>query len=73
MRANNQDREIHFLPYLNHKRDETFNEADSNKIAPVFTHSELPADPEKALNQLREYLASTKNKKQDRPFPEEKK
>lgn len=49
MKANNQDRDIHFLPYSNQKRDEVFSEADSNKIAPVFTNSEVPSDPEQAF------------------------
>jgi hypothetical protein len=49
MKANNQDRDIHFLPYSNQKRDEVFSEADSNKIAPVFTNSEVPTDPEQAF------------------------
>jgi hypothetical protein len=51
------------LPYSNHKRDETFSEEDSNKIAPVFTHTEIPSDPEKAFTSLREYLTMYKSKK----------
>lgn len=31
------ERDIHFLPYSNQKRDETFTEEDSNKISPAFT------------------------------------
>ena len=74
MKANNQDRDIHFLPYSNHKRDEVFSEADSNKIAPVFTNSEVPSDPEKAFIQLREYQAKTKKQGQgDKPMVEERK
>ena len=49
---------MHFLPYNNAKRDETFTEEDSNKVAPVFSNTEIPADPEKAFDILREYLAT---------------
>jgi hypothetical protein len=48
------------LPFSHSKRDEVFSEEDSNKIAPAFTNTEIPIDPEKSLNVLREYLASTK-------------
>jgi hypothetical protein len=44
-----QEREVHFLPYSNHKRDEVFTEEDSGKIAPAFTNSEIPSDPVKSL------------------------
>ena len=33
---NAKERDVHFLPYNNPKRDETFGEDDSNKIAPAF-------------------------------------
>lgn len=46
---------MHFLPYSNHKRDETFSEEDSNKIAPIFTHTEVTNEPEKSFNVLRDY------------------
>lgn len=50
------ERSVHFLPYSNHKRDETFGEDDTSKIAPAFNHSELPNDPAKAFETLRNYL-----------------
>jgi hypothetical protein len=52
------------LPFLNSKRDETFTDEDSNKIAPAFTNTEIPTDPEKDLSNLREYYTSFKQKKQ---------
>lgn len=70
--APKNERKLHFLPY-NHKRDEVFTEEDSNKIAPAFTNTEIPAEPEKDLNTLREYLASYKLKKQQFSQNEEKK
>jgi hypothetical protein len=37
-----QERDIHFLPYNNYKRDEAFTEDDSVKIAPAFSNTEIP-------------------------------
>ncbi len=51
------ERQIHFLPFVHHKRDERFTDEDSNKIAPAFTNTGLPSDPEKDLNILRQYFA----------------
>jgi len=50
-------KKIHFNP-KNKKsnRDEDLGLEDSNKIAPVFTNSEISADPEKDFTSLREYL-----------------
>jgi hypothetical protein len=58
-----QERCLHFLPFASSKRDERFAEEDSNKIAPAFTHSALPADPEKEFQILREYLTQFAAKK----------
>jgi hypothetical protein len=51
-----QERMVHFLPFNHSKRDERFTEDDSNKIAPAFSASKMPADPDKDLNTLRAYL-----------------
>ena len=51
-----QERKLHFLPFANSKRDEIFTDEDSNKIAPAFTNTEIPSDPEKTLSTLLEYL-----------------
>lgn len=58
------ERDVHFLPYNNHKRDETFTDEDSNKIAPAFTNTEIPSEPDKSFSILREYLASIQKKQQ---------
>lgn len=50
------ERVLHFLPFSNTKRDERFSDEDSNKIAPVYTNTGMPTDPEKDLVILREYL-----------------
>lgn len=51
------------MPYSHHKRDETFTEEDSNKIAPAFTHTDIPAEPDKSFINLREYLGQFLYKK----------
>jgi hypothetical protein len=33
-----------------------FKEEDSNKIAPAFTNTEIPAEPDKSFTILRDYL-----------------
>lgn len=43
---NGEERKIHFLPYHNSNRDEEFKDADSARIAPAFTQTEIPSDPE---------------------------
>jgi hypothetical protein len=58
------ERWLHFLPFSHSKRDERFTDEDSNKIAPAFTNTGLPTDPEKELVTLRDYLAQYKLKKQ---------
>lgn len=64
--SHRSERQIHFLPFANQKRDERFSDEDSNKIAPAFNNTGLPADPEKDLNQLRQYYASwVANRKPD--------
>jgi hypothetical protein len=40
---------IHFLPFSNSSRDEPFTEEDSNRIAPVFTKTDIPQEPEKCF------------------------
>ena len=55
--ANNmQQRVIHFYS-LSHKRDEIFVDEHSNKIAPVFTNTEIGSEPEKCFQELRDYAA----------------
>jgi len=56
------------LPY-NSKREEWFTESESDKIAPVFTHSEQVASPEKSFQTLREYLSLFKSKKKSSTTP----
>ena len=51
-------RKMHFMPFNNAKRDEVF--TDENKIAPAFTNTELPSEPEKALATLRDYFSQLK-------------
>jgi len=43
------ERQIHFLPFSNPRRDERFTDEDSNKIAPAFINTGIPNDPEKDL------------------------
>jgi len=57
------ERKLHFLPFVNSKRDEAFTDEDSNRIAPAFTNTEIPNDPEKSLQALREYYQQNKQKK----------
>lgn len=64
--GNSSERRLHFLPFSNAKRDETFSDEHSNKIAPIFTHTEIPSDPEKAFSTLREYLSGYKPKTEEK-------
>lgn len=54
-----EERLIHFLPFLNRKRDELFTEEDSFKVAPAFTHTNgSSSDPDRDIATLRSYFAS---------------
>lgn len=57
------ERLLHFLPFTHSKRDEKFTDEDSNKIGPAFSNTGTPADLERDLNSLREYLAQYKLRK----------
>jgi hypothetical protein len=50
------------LPFKDAKRDELFNDEDSNKIGPVFGQTDIPSDPEKCFKSLREYYSQYKLK-----------
>ena len=51
-----------------------FTEEDSNRIGPIFTQTEIPADPERNFKTLREYYTQYKQKKkQQQQSNEEKK
>lgn len=52
------ERKIHFLPYEHSRRDEVFTDEDSNRIAPIFTQTEISSDPEKSFRTLRDYLTN---------------
>jgi len=53
------------LPYPKSNRDEDFLETDSSRIAPAFTQTEIPMDPEQCFKKLRKYLEEYRsNKKQ---------
>lgn len=57
------ERIVHFLPFTHSKRDEHFTDEDSNKIAPAFSNTGTPADLERDINNLREYLSQHRVKK----------
>ena len=63
----NTERKIRFLPYPNSNRDEDFKDEDSGRIAPAFTQTELPGDPQNTLNKLRKYLEDYRQKKKQQP------
>lgn len=51
------EKKLHFLPFKDAKRDEIFNDEDSNKIGPAFAQTDIPSDPEKCFKSLRDYFA----------------
>ncbi len=49
-----QERNLHYFPFRDTKRDEWFSTDDTERLAPVFTHSEVE-DVDKQLASLRDF------------------
>lgn len=67
------ERKIHFISFKGSNRDETFTDQDYNRIAPAFTQTDIPQEPEQSFKVLKDYLEQQRLKKKQTAPAEEKK
>ncbi len=56
IKSGKHEKQLHFFRFQNTKRDEWFTENDDERLAAIFTQSEMDSDVEKQFEVLREFL-----------------